>query len=255
MFQFYCKKVKTKVDREDCEVYCDEFENCKADGYLLEIDAKHRINSTPIPARALKPSSLKDSKEYQISNELRTFTESRYKDMLSYIDKEEKEKQDHDRTKEKRKKQLARQVNKELSPLEHAKIKGYISDSNYQIEIDKILDSADQQTSKYRDKDKAYIKPFGKTHYTFNSFICLCWYLMKKESRRTDWYCCKRLVKFLTKKEFKKSNNESYTIKDIQQIIDKHKKDPARASIKSYFDFIYSEFCLSYSKILTLPLP
>lgn len=74
MIKFHCERIKENVNRKDCED-CDQFEDCKTDGYLSEIDIKLGINSTFPPEkkrleafrkmlqRALKPGYVKDSKK------------------------------------------------------------------------------------------------------------------------------------------------------------------------------------------------
>jgi hypothetical protein len=178
-----------------------------------------------------------------ISDELNAFIESRFKRLLIDEKREQEERKQHLKDKGARKKRIGRKSKKELEQLEAAKHKGWIQENQYQIEKDAIKGKAEESRKQYRLKDKERIKPYGKTHYGPNSFICLCWYLIQKETNRRNSSIAKSISNFLKEKDFKKSNKSQYQENDIQRIIYTHEyTEPARSEIESYFDFMYSEF-------------
>jgi hypothetical protein len=181
----------------------------------------------------------------KISDELRAFIESDYKGMVSYEDREREEKKLHKTAKGTRKKQLSRGLKKDLDILGLAKKKKWLSDNQYQIEKNKLLDEAEQKKLNHRNEDKEHIKPFGKTHYGFNNFVCLCWYLIKKETDKPESNIFMWISNFLSENNFRKQNNKQYKENDLKQIIYNHnygKESSGKSYIQSYFDFMYSEF-------------
>lgn len=190
----------------------------------------------------------------KISDELRAFIESDYTSMVSFENRERQERKLHKKTKEARKKQLNRDLKKELDILDLAKNKKWLSDNQYRIEKDRLLDEAKQTKLNYRKDDKAHIRPFGKTHYGFNNFVCLCWYLIEKETDKPNSDILKWISNFLIEKNFMKLNGKQYTTNDLKQIIYNHNNPKEsfglsyeelkelKRQIESYFDFIYSEF-------------
>ena len=180
----------------------------------------------------------------KISEDLSAFLENKYERLLQNEQREEKDRKTHKQNKEARKKRLNRWVRNELNVLTSAKQKGWISDSNYQIEKNELIRKVEKKKSDYRKKDKEYIRPYGKTQYDRNSFICLFWYLMKKETNELNASIIYRvIIDFLTKKKFKKNNDKNYNENDIKRIIYEFETaGDARSDIESYFDFMYSEF-------------
>jgi hypothetical protein len=182
----------------------------------------------------------------EISDKLSAFIKSEFESMVSYGKTERKEEQSHQREKWRRKKELARKLEK-----------GLINDLE-----------AEQIKLEYRKEDKEHIKPFGKTHFTFNNFVCLCWYLIKKETQAQDSDVHLWISNFLTGNNFRKRNDIQYTGKDLQRILDSsvfkkrnrkvvsptvtiRKFEEGKLTgtyleeqklIKSYFDFKYDEF-------------
>jgi hypothetical protein len=162
--------------------------------------------------------------DMEISDKLSAFIKSEFESMVSYGKTERKEEQSHQREKWRRKKELARKLEK-----------GLINDLE-----------AEQIKLEYRKEDKEHIKPFGKTHFTFNNFVCLCWYLIKKETQAQDSDVHLWISNFLTGNNFRKRNDIQYTGKDLQRIFEEGKLTGTyleeQKLIKSYFDFKYDEF-------------